>query len=170
MENEHRAKPYLDKTGVPQVPALELADGTVLTEVPAICRYLEALHPEPPLFGRDPVEQAVIEMWNRRFELEIMNPIGQIARHSFEFFKDRVEQIPAYAESQRRLAAKRLAWLDGELADGRPFLAGESFSVADITGMAASMLADFVKFEISETLTHMRRWDDRLRSRPSWDA
>lgn len=167
---ETRTPAFLEKNALGEVPVLELDDGTFITESVAICRYLEALHPEPPLFGRDPVEQAMVEMWNRRFELEIMTPFGQIARHSFEFFKDRVEQIPAYAESQRRLAARRLAWLDGELADGRPYLAGKNFSVADITGMAASMLAGFVKFEIPETLTHVRRWNDRLRSRPSWSA
>ena len=165
-----RAPAFLEKNSLGEAPVLELADGTVITESVAICRYLEALHPEPPLFGADPVAQAKVEMWNRRLELGVMNPIGQIGLHSFDFFKDKVEQIPAYAEAQRRLALKKLAWLDGEISDDRPFVAGESFSVADITGMAALIIAGLVRLELPAELTHLRRWADRLRSRPSWEA
>lgn len=165
-----RAPEFLKKNSLGEAPVLELEDGTIITESVAICRYLEALHPEPPLFGADPVAQAKVEMWNRRLELGVMNPIGQIGLHSFDFFKDKVEQVPAYAEAQRRLALKKLAWLDGEISDGRPFVAGAAFSVADITGMAALIIAGLVRLELPEELTHLRRWAERLRGRPSWEA
>lgn len=165
-----RAPAFLKKNSLGEAPVLELEDGTIITESVAICRYLEALHPEPPLFGADPVAQGQVEMWSRRLELGVMNPIGQIGLHSFDFFKDKVEQVPAYAEAQRRLALKKLAWLDGEISDGRPFVAGAAFSVADITGMAALIIAGLVRLELPEELGHLRRWADRLRSRPSWEA
>ncbi|NIA71595.1 glutathione S-transferase family protein [Pelagibius litoralis] len=167
---ETRRDDFLKKNRLGEVPLLELDDGTVITESQAICRYLEALHPDPSLFGRDPVERARIEMWDRRVELGIMNPLGQIARHTFSFFADKLTQVPACAEAQRADMAERFAWLDEELSDGRPFIAGESFSVADITGMTAAMLADFVEVAIPVSLPHLSRWNQTLRARPSWSA
>ncbi len=169
-KNEARSPAFLKKNSLGAVPVLELDDGTIITESVAICRYFEELYPDPPLFGADAVERAKVEMWNRRIEIEIMTNIGAVALHTFDFFKDRVMQVPAYAEAQRETSMKKLAWLDGELADGRPYLTGDRFSVADITGMTASMIAGFVGIEIPEELSNLRRWDDRLRSRPSWDA
>ena len=170
QKDESRTPEFLAKNSLGQVPALELDDGEVITESVAICRYLEDVYPDPPLFGVDPVDRAKVEMWNRRMEIEIMTTLGQIAQHTFPFFATRITQIPAVADANREAAAKKLAWLDGELADGRPFVAGERFSVADITGMAASMLAGFVEVEIPSSLSNLRRWDESVRSRPSWDA
>lgn len=166
---ETRSEAFRRKTRLCQVPLLELDDGRVITESQAICRYLEALHPEPSLFGRDPLECAEIEMWDRRMELEIMNPLGQIARHSFAFFADKLTQVPAFAEAQRADVAANFAWLDEELSDGRPFVAGERFSAADITGMTAVMIADFVEVAIP-ALPHLSRWNAAIRARPSWAA
>ena len=84
-------------------------------------------------------------MWNRRMEFHIFAPIGEMARHTIPFFADKIEQVPAFAETQRRLFAKNWAWLDRELADGRPFIAGEGFTVADITGMAALFVCDITQ-------------------------
>ena len=113
---------------------------TILTESVAICRYLEGLHPTPNLFGETLLEQAQIEMWNRRIELQLFDSIGQMARHSFTFFADKIEQIPEHAEAQWRRFEQVWHWLDNELADGRPFVAGERFSIADITGMAVLLV------------------------------
>ncbi|HIP79487.1 MAG TPA: glutathione S-transferase family protein [Kiloniellaceae bacterium] len=165
-----RRDDFLQKNSLGEVPVLELDDGTVICESQAICRYLESLQPEPNLFGADAVERARIDMWDRRMELEILNPLGLIARHSFDFFKDRLTQVPAFAEAQRRDLPARLAWLDSTLADGRPFITGERFTVADITGMTALLLSDFVKVPIPDGLDHLRRWNDALRARPSWNA
>ncbi len=167
---ETRSAAFRRKTRLCEVPLLELDDGTVITESQAICRYLEALHPAPSLFGRDPLERAEIEMWDRRMELEIMNPLGQIARHSFAFFADKLTQVPAFAEAQRSDLAGKFAWLDEELSDGRPFVAGERFSAADITGMTAVMIADFVEVAIPAALPHLSRWNAAIRARPSWAA
>lgn len=147
---------------------LLLDDGTALSESVAICRYLEALHPQPVLFGADANERAQIEMWNRRIELEILNTIGNVASHTDPLFKDRVVQIPAFAEPQRKAVPEKWAWLDSELADGRAFVAGARFSVADLTGMATSWLGELLEIGIPASLAHVRRWDERMRERPSW--
>ncbi len=154
----------------PRTPRQELDDGSILTESVAICRYIEGLHPAPALMGADALDAARIEMWNQRLEIEIFTTLGNIARHTFDFFADKLEQVPAFAEAQKRMATKKWQWLDGELADGRPYVAGERFSVADITGTAALMLGDFVGVEIPASLDHVHRWNDSLRSRASWDA
>lgn len=169
-KNEHRSEAFLEINSLGQVPVLALDDGLMLTESIAICRYLEDLHPMPALFGEGPVERASIEMWNRRIELEILNTIGNVASHTDPLFKDRIVQIPAFAQAERDAVPAKWAWLDREMADGRAFIAGDRFSVADITGMAASWLGEFLQIEIPAPLTHVRRWDERMRERPSWNA
>ena len=163
-----RSEDFLTKNSLGEVPLLELDDGEVIAESQAICRYLDALHPEPALFGADALERARVEMWDRRIEAQLLNPLGFIARHSFDFFKDRLTQVPAAAEAQRTDMAAKYAWLDEALSDGRPFIAGPRFSVADITWMAVSMLAEFTKAPWPESLTHLQRLDEALRARPSW--
>ena len=169
-KGESRTPEFLAKNSLAGTPILELDDGTVLAESVAICRYLESLYPEPALMGSDALESATIEMWNRRMEIEIMATLGDVVVHSVNFFADKVEQIPAYADAQRRMAAKKWAWLDEELADGRRFVAGDQFSIADITGMAALMIGDFIKVEVPAALTHVTRWSEAVRARPSWSA
>ncbi len=151
-----------------QVPVLELDDGFKLTESIAICRYLERLHLEPSLFGKTPREEAVIEMWTRRIELRLFNVASAISLHEFEFFKDMVDQNADYAAAQRREFAKRLVWFDGELADGRPFVAGEAFSIADIVGMGMLFLMGFSGLEIADDLVHVKRWAEAVKSRPTF--
>jgi len=170
QEGESRTPEFLAMNSLGGTPVLELDDGTILTESVAICRYLECLHPEPALMGVNDLDRAQVEMWNRRMEIEIFNTLGNVAVHSFDFFADKVEQVPDYAEAQKREAVKKWQWLDGELADGRPFAAGERFSVADITGMAALMIGDFIGVEIPASATNVLRWSDSVRARPSWDA
>jgi len=169
-EFEARTPEFRRINSLAQAPVLKLDDGTVITESVAICRYLEELHPEPALFGSGALGKARVEMWNRRMEIELFNTCAGIAQHSFEFFKDVVYQVPAYAQAQRAVLPDKWAWLDRELSDERRFIAGETFSVADITGMAASMLSEFLESPIPASLTHVRRWDERVRARPSWGA
>jgi glutathione S-transferase len=167
---ETRAPAFKAINSLGEVPVLQLDDGGYLTESVAICRYLEALHPERPLMGVTPLEVAKIDMWTRRMEQQIMAPISQFALHSFEFFADKIEQLPAFAESQLKLQNERWAWLDVELADGRTFVADDRFSVADITGMAALRICDFAGQDIPENLAHARRWEAAVRDRKGWPS
>src|SRR5918994_2343751 len=160
---EHRSPEFLELNSLGQIPVLELDDGTVITESVAICRYFEALQPTPPLFGASAVEQGKVEMWNRRVEIEIFGTIGNVALHTFEFFKHRLTQFPVFAETQRELLPHKWAWLDREMADGRPFIAGDSFSVADITGMTVSWLGEVFGMPVPEGLPNVGPWHERVR-------
>ena len=168
MKGETRTEEFLRVNSLGQVPVLELDDGRHLTESIAICRYLEHLHPEPALFGTMPEEQAFIEMWARRIELGIMRSIGDVALHEFEFFKDRIEQNADYAASMRRSFQTQLQWLDEALSDERPFLAGETFSIADVIGMSMLIVTDFGKYDIPDELRRVKRWEASVRARPSF--
>lgn len=168
IKGETRTEEFLRVNSLGQVPVLELDDGRYLTESLAICRYLEHLHPDPALFGRTPSERAFIEMWARRIELGIFNTIGGVALHEFEFFKDRIEQNADYAASRRRDFQKQLQWLDKELSDERPYLAGETFSIADVIGMSMLIITDFGRFDIPSELRQVKRWEASVRARPSF--
>lgn len=163
-----RLPAFLAKNSLGEIPVLELDDGSYLTESVAICRYLESLYPTPPLFGTEPLDQARIEMWTRRMELRVVAPIGEAARHELAFFRDAVEQMPAYAQAQRRLLEKRWKWLDAELSDGRTYVAGDRFTIADIVGATALLVSDLMQIEIPAHLQHVRRWENAVRSRASW--
>lgn len=170
MNSEHKAPEFLELNSLGQIPVLELDDGTVITESVAICRYFEEMYPEPPLFGADATSRAKVEMWNRRAEFELFGTIGNVALHSEAFFKDRLVQFPAFAETERQAVPGKWAWLDRELADGRPFLAGETFSVADITASVCGWLGEVFGMEIPAELKNVQRWNERVRGRPSWNA
>ena len=163
-----RTPEFLAINSLGELPVLELDDGTILTETVAICRYLEGLHPEPSLFGTTPHEQGRIEMWNRRIELHLFSSVGDYGRHTIPFFADKVEQVPEYAETLKRRVKKVWQWLDGELSDGREFVAGDRFSVADITGMAALFVTQICELDLPAAQTHATRWAQMLRSRPSF--
>jgi glutathione S-transferase len=167
-ENRNAAFRALNSLG--QVPVLELNDGGVITESLAICRYLEELHPDPSLFGDNPRDRARIDMWERRMSNEIYIRIGNVAQHTLPFFATRRVQVAAFGEAERQVVPEKWAWLDAELADGRRFIAGDGFSMADITGMAASLLGEFLKIEIPPALNNVRGWDERVRARASWSA
>ncbi len=170
MDGANRAPGFLAKNSLGEVPVLELDNGRIITESVAICRYLEALNPRPSLFGIDPVEQATVEMWTRRIELHVVGTVANIALHTFEFFAAKVEQVPEFAATQRRALDKKWAWLDSEISGGRPFLAGDRFTVADITGMMALWISDVLEAPIADDLAHVKRWEKSVRARPSWNA
>lgn len=158
---------FLELNTLAEIPVLVFDDGSVLTETIAICRYLESLSPEHSLFGSDAISQARIEMWNRRIELRIFNVIGDVARHEFELFKDR-GQVPEYAIFRRDELTKNLTWLDGAMSDGRPFLAGDRFSVADITGMATLLLMSMFGYQVSSDLRYFNKWVEAMNERSSF--
>ena len=169
-KEEHRAPEFLKLNSLGQIPVLLLDNGTVITESVAICRYFEELHPTPALFGATAVERAMVEMWNRRIEIEVFGTIGSVPLHSDPFFKDRLVQFPAFAETQRAAAPKKWAWVDREMDDGRPFIAGDRFSIADISAAVAGWTGEIFGMPIPEGLPNVNRWNERVRNRPSWDA
>jgi glutathione S-transferase len=154
------------------VPALVLDDGTCLSEAIAICQYLEELHPEPPLFGTSPVERACVSMWNAKIEQQGLWAAADALRNYAKSFRGRAvsgldsyEQIPELAERGRRRAERFFHRLDEQLAD-RPFVAGNNFSVADITALAFVDFAKWVKLEIPEDAGNLRRWYEEVSKRP----
>jgi glutathione S-transferase len=169
-KREHKSPEFLKLNSLGQVPVLVLDDGSVITESIAICRYLEALHPSPALFGSDAAAKGKVEMWNRRMENEVFGTIGNVVLHTNEFFKERLTQVPAFAEAQKRAIPEKWAWLDREISDGRPYLAGDEFSTADITGMITLWISEVFSFDVPSDLAYVQRWNERLRQRQSWNA
>jgi len=145
---EHRSDSYAAINPLRRVPALELDDGTIITESIAICRYFEAIQPEPALFGTDPVEIATIEMWQRRIELHLLAGIQHVFRHLHPGMKEHeVPQVAAWGEANKPRVLEFLAILDQTLADRR-FAAGDKYSVADITGVVALDFVRAAKLEV----------------------
>jgi glutathione S-transferase len=152
---------------VQRVPALVLDDGTVLTESIAICRYFEALHPQPPLFGHGALAAAQVEMWNRRIELHFLFPVSHVFRNTHPAMKEmEVPQVQAWAEANKPRIAEFMTILDRQL-EGRPFVAGDQFTVADITGLVTVDFLKPAKLAVPEELKNLRRWHVDVSARPS---
>jgi glutathione S-transferase len=167
---EQKSEAYSALNPVQQVPALVLDDGFVLTETIAICRYFEELHPEPPLFGADAFERALVEMWQRRIEFHLLGTVQAAFRHLHPAMAQmEVPQVPAWGEANKERAMRFLAVLDREL-EGQEFICGPSFTVADITGLVAIDFMKPAKLAVPEELTQVRRWHTRLSERPSAKA
>ncbi|MDR3509310.1 MAG: glutathione S-transferase [Caulobacteraceae bacterium] len=169
FKGEHRAADYLAKTGAPNVPALEMDDGTTITESLAICRYLESLYPEPNLFGRDPKETAIIEMWTRRAEMLIGTPLMMAVRHSHPALAALETQVPEVAQTNRQGAERALKLFDRRLAES-PFIAADRLTIADIVAAISIDFARMAKFKIPDEMTHVRRWYDAMMARPAAGA
>ena len=157
---------FVARNPLGRVPVLEMEDGAYLAESMAICRYFEETHPEPPLMGTDARDKAMVEMWNRRMEFEIMTQVSGCFRHTHRYWEGRIPQIAEYGELCRKTVLERMAWLDGELAD-REFIAGDRFTVADITAFTGIALGRIPKIRIAEELTNLQRWYDAVGARPS---
>jgi glutathione S-transferase len=157
-----------------QVPLLELDDGTCIAESVAICRYFEDIQPEPRLMGRDAKDKAVVEMWNRRAEINGFAAAGEAARNALPLFADRglsgveggVPQIPALVERGKQSLQRFFQRLDQRLAQSR-YLAGEAFTIADITAFVTIEFAKRVEVEPPAALAHLGRWYREVAARPS---
>ena len=166
---QHRQPAYLAKAGLPNVPALEMDDGTTITESVAICRYLESLYPRPNLFGQDPREVAVIEMWSRRAEMMVATPLMMAVRHAHPALAAIETQIPEVAAHGRATAEKGLAVLDHRLADSQ-FIAGERVTMADILAVTAIDFARMVRFRPDPEQVNVKRWLEEMMARPAAKA
>lgn len=170
MALDQKSADYAHINPMRAVPALVLDDGAVLTESVAICRYIETLHPEPPLFGRSGLEQAFVEMWQRRMEFQLFLPVAHAFRHSHPRMAALEQpQFPDFAAAQRARAVEAMRFLDGELA-GRRHVAGADFTIADITAFVALELTPLARIEIPSDLSHLARWRAELAARPSMAA
>ena len=166
MKGENATPEFLAINPIGTLPVLELDDGTIISESIAICRYFEEDVPDPPLFGRNRLERAQVEMWTRRMELEILQPVSHAFRHGNPFWKDRLTQLPEWGEAARALAQKRMAWLDGEL-QSQEFIATDDYTVADITAQCALLLGKNTGTAIPEDCAHLQRWFAAVTSRPT---
>jgi glutathione S-transferase len=167
---QQQSPAYAAVNPLKRVPALVLDDGTVITESIAICRYFEVLQPDPPLFGRGALEIARIEMWNRRMELNLLFPVSHVFRNSHPAMKEmEVPQVPAWAEANKPRILEFISFLDSELKERR-FVAGDSFTVADITGLVAVDFMKPAKLALPDALGNLRRWHAAVSARPSASA
>ena len=167
---QHRTPEYTAINPLQRMPALVLDDGTILTESIAICRYFEMLHPDPPLFGVGPKDIAIVEMWNRRTEINFFANVAAVFRHTHPAMKElEVPQVPAWAEANRPRVTWFLEWMDRELAS-REFVAGDRYTVADITMQVA---VDFMKpsrLTMPDGAGNVKRWHALVSARPSAKA
>ena len=158
------------------VPALELDDGACLSEVMAICQYIEDLHPEPNLLGRNPLERARVTMWNAKVEQQGLLAMAEAFRNATKGLQgkaltgpDSYEQVPELAERGRVRVARFFERLDAALADS-PYLAGDIYSIADISAMVVVDFARWIKLEVPESAANLARWYDSVSQRPSAKA
>jgi glutathione S-transferase len=166
----HQTPEFRRKNPLALLPVLEFPDGRILRESMAICRYLEEEYPEPNLFGADAWERAQIEQWNRHAELELLIPISQVFRNTNKFWEGKIKQAPEFGAIMRELVAGRFDWLENELTQ-RPYLAGQRFTVADITALCAIDFGKVAQIRIDPaTHPHLASWHQRVSERPSAKA
>jgi len=164
---EQRSDAFTAINPMQRVPALVLDDGTVIAESVAICRYFEALNSDPPLFGRGALDEALVEMWNRRVELHLFLPVATVFQHLHPVMKIMVDpQVAAWGEANKPRVTQFLQFLDGELKN-RAYVAGAAYTVADITAMVAVDFMRVSKMTVPEELTNVRRWHQAVSARPS---
>ncbi|HZZ67392.1 MAG TPA: glutathione S-transferase [Phenylobacterium sp.] len=168
-EGEHKQPAYLAKAGLPQLPMLEMDDGTAITESLAICRYLESRYPEPNLFGANPEETAVIEMWTRRAEMLVAVPFMLGVRLSHPAFAALETPAPEVAEWNQKNGLAALKVLDRRLGESE-FLAGDRLTIADIVACVGIDFARIARLRPPEELTHLGRWLTAMRERPAAQA
>lgn len=168
-DGEHKQADYLAKAGLPNLPMLEIDDGTTITESLAICRYLESLYPEPNLFGTTPRETAVIEMWTRRAELLVAMPFMLGVRLSHPGFAALETPAPEVGAWNQQAGLKALKVLDQRLGESE-WLGAERLTIADIVAFIGIDFARIVRLRPPEELTHVVRWAEAMRERPAAKA
>ena len=163
-KREHKADGVLAQNPRGQLPYLELDDGRIIAETVSICRYLDELHPEPPLFGTTAFERAETDMWIRRAETALGTPISLFWQHGHPYTAHLVTQIPAMAEQARARVGEAQAWFDSQLA-GRDWLAGDRLTMADIVLLSLVDFGGFIGLGIPDGLGQLAAWHTRATAR-----
>jgi glutathione S-transferase len=167
MAKQHKTPEYAAINPLQRMPALVLDDGTIITESIAICRYFEVQQPDPPMFGVGAKDIALVEMWNRRAEINFFSNVAAVFRHLHPAMKElEVPQVAAWAEANKPRVGWFLELLDGELAK-REFIAGDRYTVADITTLVAVDFMKPARLTIPDGLTNVKRWHATVSGRPS---
>ncbi len=161
MAREHKSDEVVALNPRGQVPFLELDDGRVIAETISICRYLDDLHPEPPLIGRDPFERAETDMWIRRVETALGTPVGLFWQHGHPLTARLVQQIPAMGEAAKAQALAMIGWFDGQLSS-RPYLAGERFTLADIALLSIVDFGGWIGLAMPDDAAALKGWHARV--------
>ncbi len=168
MAGDNRKPEHLARNPHGQMPALELDDGSFISEILAICEYLEDTDPSPALIGTNPKEKAQARMWTRRVDLNIVEPLTNGFRFSqgLRLFKDRIVTVPEAADGLKKIAQDRLSWLDGQMA-GKEFLCGKRFTLADIHLFCFLEFGTQVGQPLNPENKNVTAWFERIKARPS---
>ena len=166
----HKSDAIRARNPLQRLPVLELDDGTNLSESVAICRYFEELHPDPPLFGVDARDRAIVEMWNRRVEISYFLSVGAAFRHIHPAMREwEIPQLPEWGEINKPKAVEFLRFMNDDLS-GRAFVAGDRFTIADITMFIAFQFMKPARIQCPPEFTHVLRWYQDIAARPSAEA
>tara|TARA_B100000427_G_scaffold326967_1_gene336643 strand:- start:1049 stop:1657 length:609 start_codon:yes stop_codon:yes gene_type:complete len=166
MNGEHKKDEYKKMSPLSQVPTLELDDGTYITESIAICRYFEALYPEPNLLGKDPKEIAIIEMWQRRIELLLMIGIANTYRHGHPAMAALEDQVKEWSEASRPRVIKMLHWFEKQM-ENKEYICLDRYTIADISALVCFDFAKWPKIDIPDDCNNLKNYYERLNSRAS---
>jgi len=168
MGGENRKDDHLARNPHGQMPTLELDNGTYLSEITAICEYLEDTNPKPALVGSTPEEKAETRMWTRRVDLNIVEPLTNGFRFSqgLRLFQNRIVTVPEAADGLKKIAQDRLTWLDGQMA-GREYLCGKRFTLADILLFCFLDFGGQVGQPLNPDHKNVSAWFERVKARPS---
>ena len=169
MKREHKSPEHRARNALGQIPTLELDDGTTISETVSICRYFEALHPEPPLFGTTPFEIATIDMWIRRIEFVVMMPVGAYWRHAHPRTAALLTQFKEFGQSNVETYAGAQKFLDRDL-ENHDFIAGATFTMADICALSTVDFATWIGLPIDPERSNLASWHARVSARPSASA
>ena len=166
----HKSETVRRLNPLERLPVLELDDGSAISESIAICRYFEELHPEPPLMGVGAQGRAHVEMWQRRMEMHLLLLVANVFRHAHPAMAEwEVPQIAEFSQANRPKVMATLEWLNLELSS-RDFIAGDAYSIADITAMIAIDFMKPARMQVPEEFEHLLEWYERVRARPSSTA
>ena len=171
MAGENRQEGHLNKNPMGQLPTLELDDGSYLAEITAICEYLDDIKGSTDLIGTNPEDRAVTRMWTRRISLNICEAMTTAFRgaEGYDFFKDRLRTFPESADDFKAQAKENLALLDGQM-EGKEFVCGDRFSLADVMLFCFLNFGATVGQAISEDCTNLLAWFERVKARSSASA
>jgi len=169
---ENREAEHLKRNPHGQMPTLELDDGSHLCEITAICEYLEEKQPTPPLIGTTSEERAACRMWTRRLDLNIAEPLANGYRfgEALKFFEKRIPVAPEASPGLKKIAANRLQWLNKQMADGRQFICGNRFTLADILLYCWIEFGNQVGQPLDPANSNIVAWLARVGERPSVKA